>query len=192
MKKIAITGGIGSGKTTVAKEILLLGFPVFSCDAIYKEILQDRAYIAQISKVFNGVVKDGEIDKKALSGLVFSDKSARQKLNEIAHPLIMKQLYAHMQACASDLVFAEVPLLFEGGYEKDFDYIIVVERGLEKRIENVMQRDGVSRLDVLARINAQFDYENIKNSNVYFLENDGGLDEIKSKIKKLLSKLQNS
>ena len=55
-----------------------------------------------------------------------------------------------------------------------------------------MQRDGVSRLDVLARINAQFDYENIKNSNVYFLENDRGLDEIKSKIKKLLSKLQNS
>ena len=61
-KTIAITGGIGSGKSTVAKEISLLGFPVFSCDQIYREIMEDKAYIAQISSVFDGVVVVGKID----------------------------------------------------------------------------------------------------------------------------------
>ena len=114
-KTIAITGGIGSGKSTVAKEISLLGFPVFSCDQIYREIMEDKAYIAQISSVFDGVVVEGKIDKNALSRLIFNDQTARNKLNSIAHPLIMSTLYARMQSCANDFVFAEVPLLFEGG-----------------------------------------------------------------------------
>ena len=158
-KTIAITGGIGSGKSTVAKEILLLGFPVFSCDQIYREIMEDEAYIAQISNVFDGVVVEGKIDKNALSQLVFSDKTARNKLNSIAHPLIMSTLYARMQNCASDFVFAEVPLLFEGGYEKDFDDIIVVYRNKSERIKSVMDRDGVSELEVVSRMRSQIDYE---------------------------------
>lgn len=190
MKKIAITGGIGSGKSTVAKQIALLGFPVFSCDEIYRELLQDNAYIAQISRVFSDVVKEGVIDKKALSRRVFSSEMDRKRLNSIAHPLIMERLYARMSACTNELVFAEVPLLFEGGYENDFAHIIVVRRNDEERIENVMKRDGVSKAEVLARLSAQFDYKDIKNKNVYFIDNDGGIEELELKTKEMILQLK--
>ena len=190
MKKIAITGGIGSGKSTVAKQIALLGFPVFSCDEIYRELLQDNAYIAQISRVFSDVVKEGVIDKKALSRRVFSSETDRKRLNSIAHPLIMERLYARMSACTNELVFAEVPLLFEGGYENDFAHIIVVRRNDEERIESVMKRDGVSKAEVLARLSVQFDYKDIKNKNVYFIDNDGRMEELELKTKEIILQLK--
>ena len=190
MKKIAITGGIGSGKSTVAKQIALLGFPVFSCDEIYRELLQDNAYIAQISRVFSDVVKEGVIDKKALSRRVFSSETDRKRLNSIAHPLIMERLYARMSACTNELVFAEVPLLFEGGYENDFAHIIVVRRNDEERIESVMKRDGVSKAEVLARLSVQFDYKDIKNKNVYFIDNDSGIEELELKTKQMILQLK--
>ena len=193
-KTIAITGGIGSGKSTVAKEILLLGFPVFSCDQIYREIMEDEAYIAQISNVFDGVVVEGKIDKNALSRLVFSDKTARNKLNSIAHPLIMSTLYARMQNCASDFVFAEVPLLFEGGYEKDFDDIIVVYRNKSERIKSVMDRDGVSELEVVSRMRSQIDYEKKMQSwandkKIHIIQNDSGANDLKIAVEKIIKEI---
>ena len=193
-KTIAITGGIGSGKSTVAKEISLLGFSVFSCDQIYREIMEDKAYITQISSVFDGVVVEGKIDKNALSRLVFSDKTARNKLNSIAHPLIMSTLYACMQNCANDFVFAEVPLLFEGGYEKDFDEIIVVCRNKVERIKSVMDRDGVSEGEALARVGAQIDYdEKMQNwandKKIHILQNNGGVDDLKFAIQKIIKEI---
>ena len=191
MKRIAITGGIGSGKSTVAKQIALLGFPVFSCDEIYREILQEKSYIAQISQVFTGVVKDGVIDKKALSKRIFASEKDRKALNKIAHPIIMERLYARMLNCTGELVFAEVPLLFEGGYEKDFDEIIVVQRDKEKRIKSLMERDGINEAEIVARFNAQFDYKNIKNQNIYFLENNSGVDEIDAQLKNIVATIKN-
>ena len=144
MKKIAITGGIGSGKTSVSKYYQSLGFPVYSCDEIYNEIIEQPSYIESIQKIFPNVIIDGKIDRKRLADKVFTDEQARNALNQLAHPLIMDVLYEHISKTDSAYIFAEIPLLFELGREHDFDEIIIVERDEEARLQSVMQRDKSS------------------------------------------------
>ncbi|MBQ7322977.1 MAG: dephospho-CoA kinase [Clostridia bacterium] len=158
-KKIAVTGGIGSGKSTVMNYLQTKGFPVFSCDEIYKEIIQSPAYIEEIKKCFPTAITEGKVDRKALSALVFNDERARERLNQIAHPLIMKELIARMNQSESPLVFVEVPLLFEANLENVFDEILVIMRPKENRKEAVALRDGLSFEEIEARMNAQFDYQ---------------------------------
>ena len=160
MKKfIAVTGGIGSGKSTVIDWIKTIGYPVFSCDEIYNEIFHDQDYICELNKNFKNVVVDGVINRVALRKLVFSDKQAREKINSLAHPRVMAKLFSLMNACDNDLIFAEVPLLFEGKFEKDFDGVIFVMRDISLRIEAIRARDGGDKEKALEKIRSQFDYE---------------------------------
>lgn len=160
-KKIAITGGIGSGKSLVLEILRQQGFLCFSCDEIYAELVKEPSYIQTIAGVFPGVVVNGVIDKKQLGVVVFHDNTAREKLNTVAHKEIMAKLYRLMEEANGELVFAEVPLLFEGNYENHFDEVIVVMRSKEERVSSVCTRDDLSKCEVEARISAQFDYENI-------------------------------
>ena len=116
-KKIAITGGIGSGKTTVSNLIKEKGYPVYSCDEIYKELIDSTIYIKEIEKAFPAAIKQGKINRKGLAEIVFSNEQERKRLNEIAHPLIMKTLLDHISQRENELIFAEVPLLLEGNFE---------------------------------------------------------------------------
>ncbi len=192
IKKIAITGGIGSGKSTVSAYLKEKGFPVFSCDEIYKDILEMPHYISQLQTIFPSTIINGKLDKIALSKIVFSDNNAREKLNQLAHPLIMKTLFEKMNEQSSKFVFAEVPLLFEENYESQFDDVIVIKREKEKRILATQQRDKAKRGDIKKRIDSQFDYDStngkirIKNCNAYIIENNEGLEILKEKIEKLL------
>ena len=190
MKKlIAITGGIGSGKSSAAQFLLEMGYPVFSCDEIYREVILSSSYIQKIASLFPECVVDGNIDKKILAKIVFSDEEKLALLNGIAHPLIMDALFKKMQACKEDIVFAEVPLLFEGNYENKFDSVIVIIRDIEMRIRSIMVRDGITKEEALNRIAVQFDYENsngrFKNCNAILIENNGTIEELKIKIQKL-------
>ena len=190
MKKlIAITGGIGSGKSSASRFLLEMGYPVFSCDEIYREVILSPSYIQKIASLFPECVVDGNIDKKILAEIVFSDEEKLALLNGIAHPLIMDALFKKMQACKEDIVFAEVPLLFEGNYENKFDSVIVIIRDIEMRIRSIMVRDGITKEEALNRIAVQFDYENsngrFKNCNAILIENNGTIEELKIKIQKL-------
>lgn len=158
-RKIAVTGGIGSGKSTVMELLKKWGYGVFSCDQIYRNLLLEKSYIEKLQKLFPAAVVSGKIDTKKLSEIIFNDRTARKQLNDLAHPLIMQKLYADMDRSASNLVFAEVPLLFEGGYEKDFDAIIVVIRHKTERIKSICERDNVTMDEALKKINAQYDYD---------------------------------
>lgn len=159
MKKIAITGGIGSGKSTAIALLKAQGYPVYSCDEIYRDVIVRPAYISQIKAEFPSCVNENAIDKKALAAVIFSNPEKRKSLNQISHPFIMETLLNEMEKSSSHLVFAEVPLLFEGGFEKDFDKIIVITRKKEDRIAAIAQRDGLSKEEASARIQAQFDYD---------------------------------
>ena len=161
--KVAITGGIGSGKSTVAQYLREKGYPVFSCDEIYKEIYTTEEYQLELLSAFPDCAVNGRIDKQLLTQRVFSDKNALSKLNEIAHKRIMSELYERMENVAGEIAFAEVPLLFEGGYERDFDQVIVVLRNREKRINAAVLRDKTTSEAVLKRINSQYDYDNEDN-----------------------------
>lgn len=190
-KKIAITGGIGSGKSLALKCLQEWGFPVFSCDEIYKEIIEFPKYVKQIEIVFPNCISNGKIDRKMLANEVFSNAEKLQKLNEIAHPLIMETLLEKMGQYEG-LVFAEVPLLFEGNYESLFDSIIVIMRNNDSRIESVIKRDGTTKEKVCNRINAQFDYaspeaeERLHDCEAFVIENNGSIEDLKRALKMVL------
>ena len=186
VQKIAITGGIGSGKSCVLEEIKKHGYEGFSCDEIYKEVIRQKEYVEKIKDVFPSVVKNGKdgegIDRKELSRIVFQDEGALKQLNEIAHPLIMSALERKMNAAQGEYVFAEVPLLFEGNYQDIFDRVIVVLRDKKLRVEAIVRRDGVETREAELRIERQFDYEKnaVALSKRYFIfENNYGIDELK-------------
>lgn len=192
-KRIAITGGIGSGKSLVLSYLQERGYPAFSCDDIYKDVIQTSEYIREINSIFPSVVVDGKIDRTKLSKIVFNNKDALQKLNSIAHPLIMKELYKRMEAASKDysLIFAEVPLLFENHFEKDFDEIVVILRDNEERIAAVKGRDHLSENEISKKMQAQFDYDSNAQllsctPNVYLIKNDSDQDTLKNKIDNMI------
>ena len=188
MKKVAITGGIGSGKSKVLSIIQNADYPVFSCDEIYKKVIVDEKYIKKIAEIFPTAVIDGKIDRKILGEMVFSDDENRKKLDAIAHPLIMQRLVKEMSLVKSDIAFAEVPLLFEGGFQSFFDGIIVVKRDKQLRIDGIEIRDNLDKKSIEDRISAQFDYDCADNqailekNNVKFILNNGSVDELKEQV----------
>ena len=194
-KKIAITGGIGSGKSTVLSLLKNGGYSVFSCDEIYKQLLLDREYIEKIEKLFPSAVQNGQIDRQILANIVFKDKHALEILNGVAHPLIMERLYENMQNCTDMLAFAEVPLLFEGNYQSRFDAVIVVQRAKEERLVAIMERDCLNREEAMQRISAQFDYNSpvaqklFSNPNVFLLSNEGTELQLRHNLQKILQRL---
>lgn len=186
--KIAITGGIGSGKSTAIAHIKKLGYPVFSSDEIYRDILRSKAYIQKIHSVFPEVVKEVEIDRKALASVVFSNDQAREQLNSIAHPMIMEKLLSEMNSTNSSLVFAEVPLLFEGKFENNFDCILVIMRSKNARLNAVQEREKCTKEEVLARMQVQFAYDteedqnHMRSCNAILIENNATKKELFKKL----------
>ena len=193
--KVAITGGIGSGKSTALSYLKELGYPVFSCDEIYKEVISSKEYIDKIKEFFPEAVTHGCIERKILSEIVFNDPEKRALLNGISHPLIMQKLYEQMDTSENELVFAEVPLLFEGGFENEFDHVIVILRKEENRIQSVQERDGISKEKIKQRMQSQFDYfskegeERLKNCNAFVIENDGSINSLQTKLNEILNAL---
>ena len=189
-KSIAITGGIGSGKSTVLNFLKQLGFPVYSCDAIYLELLREKEYVSKLASIFPEVVIKDKIDKNRLASIVFSNKCAREQLNKLAHPLVMERLLKRMKEENSEIVFAEVPLLFEGNFEYLFDEVWVIRREVDERIKSVCIRDEISPNNVKARIESQIDYEDesfqkrIKNNKICLIENKGNLQTLKREVEK--------
>ena len=192
--KVAITGGIGSGKSTALLYLKELGYPVFSCDEINKTLLLDAKYLEKLANLFPDCVIDGKIDKSALKNKVFKNPDELKKLNTLAHGAIMSRLFSAIEQSEGTLVFAEVPLLFEGNYEKDFDEIIVIMRNLDNRIAAVQKRDGLTKQEILDRIAVQFDYdlvqEHIKNLPVYLIENEGDELSLKTKLQAVINKIE--
>ncbi len=182
-KKIAVTGGIGSGKTTVIKILEKMGYPVFSCDEISRGLWQEESYLKVLAEAFPMCTENGRIVKSKLTALVFSDEKERKRLESIAHPRIMRELLDGMEG--KPICFAEVPLLFEGGYEDLFDGVILVVRDRAARIAAVMARDGCGRAEVESRIAAQLGHA----EKGTVLENNGSVGELEASLTAALKAL---
>lgn len=186
--KIAITGGIGSGKSAVLEIIRGQGFSAVSCDEIYQEMLIDKAFVKSLANEFGDILKsDGSLDKSKLSSIVFNDSDKLKRLNKITHPAIMKEALNKMSG--EGIFFCEVPLLFEGGYESLFDGVIVVLRDKALRISSVMQRDGIDENEVANRINSQVIYENLQLEKYYIIHNNSNFADLTQQTLEIIQKI---
>lgn len=187
--KIAITGGIGSGKSTVAEIIAKQGYTVISCDAVYSRLLSDKEFLNVLSAEFGDILtEEGALDRKRLSTVVFSDKAKLAKLNELTHPAIMERALEEMSG--EGIYFCEVPLFFENNFEKLFDGVIVILRDKSIRISAVTERDNKTESEVVSRINNQFDYDNNKFEEYYVIHNNRNLKNLQSETLKIIEKIK--
>ena len=187
--KIAITGGIGSGKSAVCRILKERGYPVFSCDEINRTLLSEKSYLDGLCALFPTCVKDGKLQKTALAALVFSDKEALETLNAYAHPRISERLRRDMEG-AGKTCFAEVPLLFESGMTDLFDGVIIVLRNKEERIRAVVARDGLTPEKAEARMKQQFDYDGPLPDGCLVIENNGDEAALREKVGEALKALK--
>jgi dephospho-CoA kinase len=160
MIKVGITGGIGSGKTTVCKIFEVLGIPIYYADDRAKELLQtDKSIIQSVKDLFGDDVynAEGKLDKKRVASVVFNFPEILEQYNAIIHPVVFKDVEKWMARHEHhDYVIKEAALLFETGSYKQLDKIITVTAPIEKRIERVMLRDNVTAEDVKARMKNQW------------------------------------
>ena len=193
--KIAITGGIGSGKSTVSEIIRNFGYAVYDADEIYNGLLTDENIVGSIYDALSlkKVYVDGKIifDKKLVSKTVFSDKEKLKTLNELSHALVYAKIEDIFKKHDKNKpIFFEIPLLFESGKDGDFDKIIVVKRNVEDRIEAVMKRSNLTLDEITARINSQINYDNLSFIEHTLIINDGSFSELIEKVKVALESLE--
>ena len=163
MLKIGITGGIGSGKTTVAKVFEVLGIPVYYADDAAKKLMNtDEKLKEKIQLQFgNDVYKDGRLDRKYLSEIVFKNPEKLQLLNALVHPATLKDAERWMQNQSTAYSLKEAALIFESGAQEQLDYVIGVTAPAPLRIQRTMHRDNITREEVILRMDKQMD-ETIK------------------------------
>lgn len=185
---IAVTGGIGSGKSAVCRYLAARG-EVVSCDEINKEMLLDKDYLAKLKDIFPEAFSSGEFDRRILARVIFSDSAKRAQLNALAHPEIMKRLQGKILSAQTDVVFAEVPLLVGTGFEKLFREIIVVKADFDIRIKRIMARDNVSKEEAIKKIDTQNSDPTFAGARVYTIDNSGSQEELKAACDRLIKQI---
>ena len=178
--QVGLTGGIGSGKSEVAKALERLGACVIDTDKLAREAVAPGSDgLRQIARIWPSVVREDCLDRAALAEIVFNDPTARERLNAIVHPHVRR--LAEQSACYAkpgQLVVHVVPLLFETGYEERVDATIVVIAPDEDRISRVMHRDRMTEQQVRARMRSQMDPEEARERATYVIQNDGDLSHL--------------
>lgn len=195
MKVIAVTGGIGTGKSTVSREFKKLGATVISADAVSRDIMKKGgiAYTKVVESFGRGILfEDGEINRKALGAIVFSDAESLKLLNSITHSLIYKEIKKRTEAAETELVCLEIPLLYDGEIDKsliktDAEIAVIADR--EERIKRVIGRDGCTRQTAIDRMNSQLSDEEYARYADFVLENNGDLYELPSRVRDLYNKI---
>jgi dephospho-CoA kinase len=168
MKVIGLTGGIGSGKTTVAKMFIELGVPVYFADTEAKKIMVNSKKVRNnlIAEFGEDTYLNGELNKEYLAEIVFNNKEQLSAINSIVHPEVESHFKIWIEDQDAPFVIQENALIFENNKQNDFEKIITVTAPLNDRIQRVKDRDKVSNTQILDRIKNQSDDEiKIKNSN---------------------------
>ena len=163
MLRVGLTGGIGSGKTTIAKIFELLNVPVYYADEASKRLYHtDLDLMRNIKKHFGeDIYINEQLNRSKLAAIVFNDPDKLKLLNELVHPPTIRDAQEWMKKQTAPYIIKEAALLFESGSAQGLDYIIGVHAPVHYRIKRVMERDGVSREEVMNRANRQID-EDIK------------------------------
>lgn len=176
MKRIGLTGGIGSGKSFIAEMFRRLGVPVFNSDDEARRIQEtDEEVLDAIRKTFGDVFQSGgALDRKKLASIVFSDRGKLEQLNAIVHPAVGKAFEKFCaQHASSPYVIKEAAIIFEAGIDEQLDGTILVTAPEQTRLQRVMERDGVSAQEVQARMQRQWSEEEKMKRADWLIGNDG-------------------
>ena len=194
LRLIGLTGGIGSGKSTVARLFAERGVPVIDADELAREATRPGApALTEIGAVWPDVVgSDGALDRRLLGAYVFGDPAARARLEAILHPRIVALCDARARALARAghrVALYEAALLVETGRYRDLDGLIVVDAPEDVRVARVIARDGLREADVRARIAAQLPMEDKRRVATHVIHNDGDLNALRARVDNLAARL---
>ncbi len=173
--KIGVTGGIGSGKSTVCKIFRLLDIPVFEADRVANELINSNVEIRnELVLLFGNKIyePDNKLNRKMLADLIFNDESLLEKVNNLVHPAVRNEFMLWHQKQNSKYVVHEAAILFESGFYKMMDFTILVSAPKELRIERVVKRNKIQPEMVESRINKQWNDEDKRKLASFELVND--------------------
>ena len=182
-----IPGTIGSGKSTVAALLRSWGYPVLDLDALAARARENKE--EELKRLFPEAVVGGRLDRRALARLFFCDRESLKALEAVVHPEVRRLLMEELSRLEAPLVFLEIPLLFEKGWEGRLHGTLLVAAPLEERVRRVMARSGLSREEVLARERAQMPEEEKRKRATRVLENTWSLEDLERALKAVLAEL---
>ena len=200
---IGLTGGIGTGKSTVSQILQEKKFPVIDLDTISHEVIKIPKVIEKIVENFGKEVLENSgnfenknnairISREKLGKIIFENKEKRLLLNSIMHPEILHVMREQISKYKKNnkIIFVEIQLLFEVQWEKEFDYILLISAKKSTQIRRILERDKRSENDALNIINSQLPLDEKKKRSDFVIENDGNIEELKEKIDKFLEYLE--
>jgi dephospho-CoA kinase len=187
--RIAVTGGIGSGKSEVMAILKEFTPNVLSADAVNAALLTDGEYLIRLKSEFPEGFSNGLLDKKSLSVLIFSDPKKRERLNAIAHPLIMKRIFQAANEMSGH-VFIEVPLLTESVGRTDFDRVWLVRAATENRIKRLKSTRNMTDAEILSVLKVQASDDRRESLADEIIDNDGGIETLRERVVRLFGKLK--
>lgn len=184
--KIAITGSIGSGKSTVSNYLREKGYEVFDCDKYNAYLLDNnKTVFNKIKKTFPEAIDDDKLNKKKLASIIFNNINDKRKLEDILHPLIIKEMLKRSKD--NDIFFAEVPLLFETNLEANFDHNLLVVSDYDVTLKRLIKR-GLNKEEAIIRLNNQMAVENKILRAEEIIYNNGNLNKLFKEVDKWLKK----
>jgi dephospho-CoA kinase len=199
MKIIGITGGIGSGKTEVAKVFKKLGVIILSGDEIGRDVVEkNQTVLKKLVKTFGRVIlkKDNKLNRRKLGEIAFSSAEGKNKLNRIIHPYLLSDLRNKIKEYRKKkkgVVVIDAALIVEWGLQKELDYLILVESNLKNRLKRLKENLGYSQKDALNRIKMQVEDKTKHRYADYIIRNDKDLKELRRKVlflwERLISKM---
>jgi len=195
-KVIGVTGGIGSGQSTVCKYLNEIGAKVIDVDRKAKQIInKDRSLQAALKKTFGNEIftKDGKLDRRLLASLAFQSEEKTQALNRLVHPKMVAEVIEEMENARFSqkypIIAIDAALIYEISIEQMFEYIIVVYTSLKHRLSRVMKRDNQTRDEVMARVRRQISLDEKKKWADFVIDNDGSLEDLKKQTQTVFDKI---
>lgn len=172
-RRLGITGGIGSGKTTVCRIFRVLGIPVFVTDNVAKELMNSDDEIRMRLNQIAGkdLFLSGSLDRKELARIIFNRPDLLRKVNEAVHPTVLRQFDEWASGAEAPYVIMESAILFEAGADSLVDRVATISAPVEERIARVMGRNDLSREEVIGRINNQLEDEEREEQSYYVINN---------------------